>query len=101
MHAEEFAARLLQVGDFSTESLQKLFLLLPLEPPARGVGVGDSGSFTTGAYFFAGEVGLRRNSSQFPRTSALLAEHVKRLSPSFPFTTVALFPESQDAVPSG
>eukprot|EP00439_Symbiodinium_sp_Y106_P049791 s6312_g6.t1 len=86
MHAEEFAARLLQVGDFSRESLQKLFLLLPLEPPARGVGVGDSGSFTTGAYFFAGEVGLR-----FPRTSALLAEHVKRLSPSFPFTTVALF----------
>ena len=91
MHAEEFAARLLQVGDFSRESLQKLFLLLPLEPPARGVGVGDSGSFTTGAYFFAGEVGLRRNSSQFPRTSALLTEHVKRLSPSFPFTTVALF----------
>ena len=91
MHAEEFAAHLLKAGDFSRESLQKLFLLLPLEPPARGVGVGDSGSFTTGAYFFAGEVGLRRNSSRFPRTSALLAEHVKRLSPSFPFTTVALF----------
>ena len=44
-----------------------------------------------GAYSFAGEVGLRRNSSSFPKSSALLARHVAALSPSFSFTSVALF----------
>ncbi|CAE7276556.1 unnamed protein product [Symbiodinium sp. CCMP2592] len=77
--------------DFSSASLRKLFDLLPLEPPARGVGVGLSGSFTTGAYVYSNEVGLRRNLTGFPLTSSLLAAHVRRISPSFPFTTVALF----------
>ncbi|CAE7338338.1 unnamed protein product [Symbiodinium sp. CCMP2592] len=77
--------------DFSSASLRKLFDLLPLEPPARGVGVGVSGSFTTGAYVYSNEVGLRRNLTGLPLTSSLLAAHVRRISPSFPFTSVALF----------
>ena len=89
--AEEYSDFLLSSGDLSAKSLRHLFSLLPHEPPARGVGVGQSGSFTTGAYSFAGEVGLRRNSSSFPKSSALLARHVAALSPSFSFTSVALF----------
>ncbi|CAE7225523.1 unnamed protein product, partial [Symbiodinium sp. CCMP2456] len=88
---EEFASALIADGDLSYDSLRRLFSLLPLEPPARGVGVGMSGSFTTGAYSFGGEVGLRRNLSSFPITSSLLAKHVQAISPSFSFTSVALF----------
>ncbi|CAE7239379.1 unnamed protein product, partial [Symbiodinium sp. CCMP2456] len=88
---EEFASALIAQDDLSYDSLRRLFSLLPLEPPARGVGIGKSGSFTTGAYSFGGEVGLRRNLSSFPITSSLLARHVKAISPSFSFTSVALF----------
>ncbi|CAE7279443.1 unnamed protein product [Symbiodinium sp. CCMP2456] len=88
---EEFASALMAEDDLSYDSLRRLFSLLPLEPPARGVGIGKSGSFTTGAYSFGGEVGLRRNLSSFPITSALLARHVQAISPSFSFTSVALF----------
>ena len=72
--------------------------MLPHEPPARGVGVGQSGSFTTGAYSFAGEVGLRRNALSFPKTSTastLLARHVAAISPSFSFTSMAIFQDLQ------
>ena len=69
--------------------------MLPHEPPARGVGVGQAGSFTTGAYSFDGEVGLRRNALDFPKTSHLLARHVATIAPSFPFTSVAIFQNLQ------
>ena len=88
---EEFARALIADDDLSYDSLRRLFSLLPLEPPARGVGIGKSGSFTTGAYSFGGEVGPRRNLSSFPITSSLLARHVQAISPSFSFTSVALF----------
>lgn len=73
----------------SQSDLATIFSSLPHETPARASG-GDCASFSTGA-FCRVKVGLRTNTSKFPRVSQLAARFVRQQIPNFRFTSLVLF----------
>ena len=91
---EQFAQAMLarQGGSVPLNSLLRLFDLLPGEAPSRGMVLGSSKSFVTGAYAVGGSLaGLRKLAKSFPYVTKLLCSVVRSLDPSLRFTSVGIF----------
>ncbi|CAE7606611.1 unnamed protein product [Symbiodinium sp. CCMP2456] len=87
---EDRAYELLQQDCLVSQSdLAAIFSSLPHETPVRASG-GDCASFSSGA-FCRVKVGLRTNTSKFPRVSQLAARFVRQQIPNFRFTSIVLF----------
>ena len=81
-----------QDGSVPLNSLLRLFDLLPGEAPSRGLVLGSSKSFVTGAYAVGGSLaGLRKLAKSFPYVTKLLCSVVRSLDPSLRFTSVGIF----------
>ena len=91
---EKFAQAVLarQSDSVPLNFLLRLFDLLPGEAPSRGLVLGSSKSFVTGAYAVGGSLaGLRKLAKSFPYVTKLLCSVVRSLDPALHFTSVGIF----------
>ena len=93
--AEQLAARMLAEGAASYQALDELLTLLPHDARKRRASVdgrwGDGSKiFSTGAYYWCGTAGMRRNLILFPHTSRLLAGIVGVTDPTHKFSTLSM-----------
>ena len=82
---------MLESATFDFSCVKELVSLLPSEDPARSEDAfSGAHSWTTGAFVRGGNLGARRNLSNFPAVSTLLAVVLRSASPDASFTSLAL-----------
>ncbi|CAE7214910.1 unnamed protein product [Symbiodinium sp. CCMP2592] len=98
-HVNKFAFDCLHRGFVSFNQLRVLCELLPPDNKPRKHVLSDAGldnfcleprCFTTGAYVFGGNAGVRSNLAAFPWVAKLLCDIVRNVAGDKPYTTVSL-----------
>ena len=97
--AETFAANLdCEHGAPSRDQILQLFNLLPWGVPPRGAQQQKVPYFACGAYSQGGLQGIRSECNTFPKSVAAITSFVREQVPGHPFTTVAIFQNTQTDV---
>ncbi|CAE7493821.1 unnamed protein product [Symbiodinium natans] len=93
---EQFASVCLQQKTILADDVIQLFQLLKSDRLARGAGLDDEFSWSTGAYAQGGVTGVRANLRLNPAVSNMLCQFVKQHAPGHPFSAIMLGRNLQD-----
>ena len=87
---EQFASVCLQQKTILADDVTQLFQLLKSDRLARGAGLDDEFSWSTGAYAQGGVTGVRTNLRLNPAVSTMLCRFVNQHAPGHPFSAIML-----------